>query len=135
LFVNTFLAKFITERPYREHLDLNFGDKIFFHEPVNKFYDLPLLRTYAWRQLLRVQHLQNLFSNSAKKQAALENETIGEMTKLYATQAMELRRTSTEFEAVMGKVMECASGKYSPAFKEVVLSCPNVEHAISQLLL
>lgn len=134
LFVNTFLAKFIVENPYREHLDLNFDDKIFFHEPVNKFYDLPLIRTYAWRQLMRVSHLENLFSKSAKKQESLENETIGELTKLYSTKQMELRRTSTEFESIMSKVMECASGNYSLAFKEVVLNSNTVEHAISQLL-
>jgi hypothetical protein len=134
LFVNSFLAKFIVEKPYREHLDLNFDDKIFFHEPVNKFYDLPLLRTYAWRQLMRVSHLENLFAKSAKKQESLENETIGELTKLYSTKQMELRRTSTEFEAVMSKVLECASGKYSLAFREVVLSSNTLEHAISQLV-
>ena len=67
LFVNNFLAKFLTEKPYREHLDLNFDDKIFFHEPVNKFYDLPLIRTYAWRQFMRVAHLENLFAKSAKQ--------------------------------------------------------------------
>lgn len=48
---------------------------------------------------------------------------------------MELRRTSTEFEMVMGKVMECAGGKYTEAFKEAILSNPNLEHAISQVLL
>ncbi len=45
LYVDFFLCKFINESPYREHLDLNFDDKIFFFEPVNKFFDLPLLRT------------------------------------------------------------------------------------------
>ena len=48
LFVDTFLNRFIVDSPYREHLALNFDDKIFFHEPVNKFYDLPYLRRCAW---------------------------------------------------------------------------------------
>lgn len=48
MFMDVFLNKFLKEKPYREHLDLNFEDKIFFHEPVNKFFDLPLLRTLAW---------------------------------------------------------------------------------------
>lgn len=48
MFVNNFLGKFLNESAYREHLQMNFDDKIFFHEPVNKFYDLPLIRTNAW---------------------------------------------------------------------------------------
>ena len=84
---------------------------------------------------MRVAHLENIFAKSAKQQEQLENETIGELTKLYLTKQMELRRTSTEFEAVMAKVMECASGKYSLAFKEVVLNSFTVEHATSQFLL
>ena len=47
LFVDKFLNRFLEESPYREHLDLNFNDKIFFHEPVNKFFDLPLTRSFA----------------------------------------------------------------------------------------
>lgn len=30
----------ITEPAYREHVEHNFEDKIFFFEPVNKFFDL-----------------------------------------------------------------------------------------------
>jgi len=48
---------------------------------------------------------------------------------------MELRRTSTEFEMVLGKVMECVGGKYTEAFKEAILTNPNLEHAISQVLI
>jgi len=47
LFVDRFLNRFLEESPYREHLDLNFDDKIFFYEPVNKFFDLPLTRSFA----------------------------------------------------------------------------------------
>jgi hypothetical protein len=49
LYVDGFLSKFLVESPYREHLALNFEDKIFFHEPVNKFYDLPGMKKIAWR--------------------------------------------------------------------------------------
>lgn len=33
---------------YREYHDLNFDDKIFFHEPLNKYYDLILIRSLAF---------------------------------------------------------------------------------------
>jgi len=57
LFVNEFLLKFIEESPYREHLKMNFDDKIFFHEPENKFFDLPMIRVLAWECLMRVKHV------------------------------------------------------------------------------
>lgn len=133
LFVDNFICKLLRENPYREHLDLNFDDKIFFHEPVNKFFDLPLLRTLAWEQLMRVSHLQNPFAKSAKKQVEFENQIMGELTRCYSTQN-ELRRTSTEFEAIMAKVIECVSGKHcTQPFKETVLLNQNIEHVIKYL--
>jgi hypothetical protein len=47
LYSQTFLEEFITSNPYREHIEKNFDDKIFFHEPVNKFYDLLLIKKLA----------------------------------------------------------------------------------------
>lgn len=135
LFVDNFLNKFLSVNPYREHLDLNFDDKIFFHEPVNKFFDLPMIRTYAFQQLLRVRHLQNPYSRSAKKQISLENEVIGELTRVYQTQGNELKRTSTEFEGLMMRVIECVSGQHcTEPFREAVQSNPNIEHVIKYIV-
>ena len=47
-----FLYKqWIVGNPYREHLSKNFEDKIFFFEPVNKFYDLLWVKRLAYKQL------------------------------------------------------------------------------------
>lgn len=133
MYVDNFLSKFLRENPYREHLDLNFDDKIFFHEPVNKFFDLPLLRVLAWEQLMCVRHLQNPHARSAKKQVEFENQVMGELVRCYSTQN-ELRRTSTEFEALMGKVIECVSGQHcTQPFKEFVQNNQNIEHVIKYL--
>lgn len=40
-YFEAFLNRFLDENPYREHLQMNFEDKIFFYEPDNKFFDLP----------------------------------------------------------------------------------------------
>lgn len=40
VFSDNFLGEFFSNDFYREHLEKNFDDKIFFHEPVNKYYDL-----------------------------------------------------------------------------------------------
>lgn len=34
--------------PYREHVAKNFDDKIFFFEPINKFYDLLWIKKLAF---------------------------------------------------------------------------------------
>lgn len=135
LFVDNFLNKFLQENPYREHLDLNFNDKIFFHEPVNKFFDLPLIRTFAWQNLMRVRHLQNPYKKSAKSQMEFENQVIGELTRIYQSQENELRRTSTEFEALMSRVMECVSGEHcTKSFREFISMNPNIEHVIKYIV-
>jgi len=47
LYGTQFLELFLASDFYREHLQLNFDDKIFFHEPVNKYYDLLFIRNLA----------------------------------------------------------------------------------------
>lgn len=64
MYEQNFLTKFLKENPYREHLNLNFDDKIFFHEPDNKFFDLPSIRVIAWKQLIRIRHLKNPYSRN-----------------------------------------------------------------------
>lgn len=49
----------MTQDFYREHLELNFDEKIFFHEPVNKYYDLLLMRNLAYESLQKFKAVQN----------------------------------------------------------------------------
>jgi hypothetical protein len=49
--------------------------------------------------------LHNPYNRSAKQQITLENEVIGELTRVYQTQGNELKRTSTEFERLMMRVI------------------------------
>ena len=67
LFAGNFLPEYIQKSQYREHLELNFDEKIFFHEPVNKFYDLPLVKKLALDAYKKVQHLQDPLSMSKKQ--------------------------------------------------------------------
>jgi len=128
------LSKFLEENPYREHLNLNFDDKIFFHEPDNKFFDLPGVRVLAWEQLMRIRHLKNPFARPQKKQIKFENEVIGELLRCYSTQN-ELRRTSTEFETMMSRVIECVSGEHcTQVFKDTVLENNRIEHIIKYVV-
>ena len=59
LFGTQFLEEFLTGNYYREHLELNFDDKIFFHEPVNKYYDLLWIRKLACSAFQRFKAVQN----------------------------------------------------------------------------
>jgi hypothetical protein len=49
--VDFLFKKWIVGNPYRDHLAKNYEDKIFFFEPVNKFYDLLWVKKHSFRQL------------------------------------------------------------------------------------
>ena len=52
---NEFLvAPFIVRNPYREHVEKNFDDKIFFFEPINKYYDLLHLKKMVYLKLIEL---------------------------------------------------------------------------------
>ena len=44
--------QWIMGNPYRDHLSKNYEEKIFFFEPLNKFYDLLWVKRLAFKQLL-----------------------------------------------------------------------------------
>lgn len=53
LYLSDFLLRhWLLGNPYRDHLAKNFEDKIFFFEPINKFYDLLWVKRIAFRQAL-----------------------------------------------------------------------------------
>lgn len=55
LYVRDFLVKnWIEGNPYRDHLEKNFEDKIFFFEPINKFFDLLWVKRLAFREALKL---------------------------------------------------------------------------------
>ena len=60
---------------------------------------------------------------------------IGELTRVYQTQGNELKRTSTEFEGLMSRVIECAAGQHcTEPFKEAVQMNPNIEHVMKHIV-
>jgi hypothetical protein len=73
--------QWIVGNPYREHLSKNFEDKIFFFEPVNKFYDLLWVKRLAYKQL---DHL--LKSGVAVTLPAVEVTALeGRLTEYYSS--------------------------------------------------
>lgn len=52
--VEYLFKEWILGNPYREHLEKNFEDKIFFFEPLNKFYDLLWVKRLAFAQLMTI---------------------------------------------------------------------------------
>jgi hypothetical protein len=57
LFASNFLEELLSRQFYREYMELNFEDKIFFHEPVNKFFDLLRVKKLVWDCASIVKHL------------------------------------------------------------------------------
>lgn len=43
------IPRLILSNPYREHHDKNYDEKIFFYEPINKYYDLLWMKKMAFR--------------------------------------------------------------------------------------
>jgi len=66
IYSQNFLGDFITANPYREHTDKNYTEKIFFFEPVNKFFDLLLVKKLAWQQRQEFKHLFDPLRPSSK---------------------------------------------------------------------
>jgi hypothetical protein len=68
MFAEDFLcSNFLQGNPYREHKEMNFDEKIFEYEPINKFYDLPLVKRLAFDSLQKVRHLSDPLELSASK--------------------------------------------------------------------
>ena len=134
-FAEGFLTAFIANIPYREHMHLNFDEKIFFHEPVNKFFDLPWLRVLAYEQLRRLRNDMNPFERDSLEQISLENTTIGELHRCYST-CNELRRTSHDFESLLLKViLTVGSGQCTQVFWDFIRSKDNnIEHLIKYVV-
>jgi hypothetical protein len=132
-YFESFLNRFLDESPYREHLQMNFDDKIFFYEPDNKFFDLPQTRLLAWQQYLRVKHLSTKSNKGQKKQVEHEDKMMGQIARCYSKQN-ELRRTSTEFEHLMREVMDVVAGtNCTQVFRDTLQENPRIEHIIKQL--
>lgn len=90
------LNQWITSNPYRDHLAKNFDDKIFFFEPINKFYDLLWIKRLAFRELLRFTTIPIISPVNAEDAEA----------KLAAYYVKDIEQhNSTEFEAIVEDLM------------------------------
>lgn len=66
MFSQNFLADFLTTTPYREHASKNYTEKIFYFEPLNKFYDLIRIRRMAWERHLEFEKMHDNFRVHSK---------------------------------------------------------------------
>ena len=97
LFSTQFLEEFFTKSFYREYVELNFDDKIFFHEPINKYYDLLWIRKLAWTNIQRFKKVQNPMSLSQRQLNVLEAEINVLMDSIY-TEDRKARMVSLNVE-------------------------------------
>ena len=84
MFATNFLEELLTQEYYREYLELNFDDKIFFHEPVNKYFDLLWIRKLAWGSLQRFKAIRNPLKMNRNRIEANEAEITTMLESLYA---------------------------------------------------
>ena len=74
MYSTNFLEEMLTQEYYREYLELNFDEKIFFHEPVNKYFDLLWVRKLAWNSLQRFKAIRNPLKMNRNRIEANETE-------------------------------------------------------------
>ena len=83
------MNSFILGNPYREHNAKNFDDKIFFYEPINKYYDLLWVKRQAYQIL--IQHAQpGDFIIGGLKQNAIESDQSENMFKELSESGIQL---------------------------------------------
>eukprot|EP00347_Sterkiella_histriomuscorum_P008658 403344256 len=101
-FADNFLLKqWILRNPYREHLTKNFEDKIFFFEPINKFYDLIWVKNLAYKSLLEIQ---KSYDNVPTLEVYAQNTINSELDDFYSNELI-LRQSSTTFESLAQTLM------------------------------
>ena len=120
---------------YREYLDLNFDDKIFFHEPVNKFFDLLRVKRLILKALVQIKHVKNPLKLSKSAQNATQDEILNEIDVLYGKNETQLRLVSIKLEKLAEKVYKVALGSVGEEFKQKVLDNEYSDHYIKTLLL
>lgn len=121
LFASNFLEEMINTSFYREYLDLNFDDKIFFHEPVNKFFDLLRVKRLILKAFVQIKNVQNPLRLSNSAQKATETEILEEIEVLYGKNETQLRLVSIKLEKLAEKVYKVALGNVGADFKKKVL--------------
>ena len=114
LFSTQFLEEFFTKSFYREYVELNFDDKIFFHEPINKYYDLLWIRKLAWTNIQRFKKVQNPMSLSQRQLNVLEAEINVLMDSIY-TEDRKARMVSLNVEKLALMLQKATLNKVSEA--------------------
>ena len=84
--------------PYREHLEKNFEDKIFFFEPLNKFYDLLWVKKLAYNEILKF-NLEIREVSEDKKLANLSVNLSEKISEYYSSKNI-LRHNSINLESI-----------------------------------
>uniref|UniRef100_A0A7S3FSW8 Uncharacterized protein n=1 Tax=Strombidium rassoulzadegani TaxID=1082188 RepID=A0A7S3FSW8_9SPIT len=108
------MEHFILNNPYREHNVKNFDDKIFFYEPINKYYDLLGLKKLVFTQIVStVSQNPGLIDVEKVSQTlkALEKESVEGKTKDTASEDIRLTENCLQLEDKIHKYMLRALGQ------------------------
>jgi hypothetical protein len=135
MFAEEFLNScFLQGNPYREHKETNFDAKIFEYEPINKFYDLPLVKRLAFESLQKVRHLSDPLELSSTKLANLEKKVTSDIQKVYNEDCNILIISSGKFEYILEQAMRVANGKkYSAEFATMIHTNPYLADYVKAL--
>lgn len=121
LYADEFLVeRFILANAYREHGELNFEAKIFFHEPLNKFYDLPMIKKIAWEQLNKLRAVQTPLDDRRSLQNKEKENFLKLIDLYYKDNKNSLKQDSVNFEKLIQSAMIISGPKLSEDYKQSV---------------
>jgi len=117
LFTGSFLEEFLTTNFYREHHAQNFDDKIFEHEPLNKFFDLLRIKLLVWQAMRRMRHKQSPMHLSAARQKALEEQITAKLEEMHGNPASSLKQSAVKTEELADMCFRATVGDLNPELR------------------
>ena len=132
MFATNFLEELLTQEYYREYLELNFDDKIFFHEPVNKYFDLLWIRKLAWGSLQRFKAIRNPLKMNRNRIEANESEITTMLESLYAD-GKQARIISIKIEQLSALLFKASLNTVSDELRSRVANHPYLDSYLRSL--
>ena len=133
LFSTNFLEEILTQEYYREYLELNFDEKIFFHEPVNKYFDLLWVRKLAWTSLQRFKAIRNPLKMNRNRIEANETE-INRVLDAIFTEGTQARLISIKIEKLSTLVLQASMNTMSDGLRNRIANHPFLDRYVRVLV-
>ena len=133
MFATNFLEELATQDYYREYLEHNFDEKIFFHEPVNKYFDLLWIRKLCFNSLKSFKQFQNPFKVNQSRVQAMEAEIVSQIETIYA-EGKQARLISINNEKLALLVQKVSMNRVTDELKSRIANHDQLDRYVMKLI-